>query len=51
MLLPSLCLAPNPPYLKSHTGYQGCARLNGAEYLPGGGILDHSYNQNAPCAL
>ena len=46
-----LCLPPNPQYLKFQTGYQGYARLHGAEYETGGSPLDHSNQRNVPCAL
>ncbi|XP_065906808.1 short-chain collagen C4-like [Dysidea avara] len=47
-----LCLPPNPQYLKSQPGYQGHARLYGAEYetyTPS--PLDHSVQRNVPCSL
>ena len=47
-----LCLPPDPQYLKYQGGYQGYARLYGAEYeLPNGSPVDHSYDRNVPCAL
>ena len=47
-----LCLPPDPQYLKYQSGYQGYARLHGAEYeVPIGSPVDHSYNRDVPCAL
>ena len=47
-----LCLPPDRHYLKHQSGYQGYARLHGAEYeLPDGSPVDHSNQRNVPCAL
>jgi len=41
----SLCLPPNPQYLKYHSGYQG------AEYeISSGSPIDQAHNRNVPCA-
>ena len=50
--LDPLCLPPDPQYLQYQSGYQGYARLYGAEYeLFSPSPLDHSYDRNVPCAL
>ena len=47
-----LCLPPNPQYLKFHSGYQGSARVYGAEYeIRTGSPIDQAHNHNVPCAL
>ena len=47
-----LCLPPNPKYLQYQSGYQGYARLHGAEYQTHSpSPLDSSYDRNVPCAL
>jgi len=47
-----LCLPPNPQYLKYHSGYQGHARLYGAEYeMNTGSPIDQAHDRNVPCAL
>ena len=47
-----LCLPPEPKYLQYQSGYQGYARLYGAEYeTVSPSPLDHSYQRNVPCAL
>ena len=47
-----LCLPPDPQYLQYQPGYQGYARLHGAEYeTHGPSPLDHSVDRNVPCAL
>ncbi|XP_065907801.1 uncharacterized protein [Dysidea avara] len=47
-----LCLPPNPQYLKSQSGYQGYAKLFGAEYqLHANSPIDHADNRNVPCSL
>ena len=46
-----LCLPPNPQYLKFQPGYQGYARLHGAEYEVSGSPLHHNHQRNVPCAL
>ena len=45
-------MPPNPQYLKYQPGYQGYARLYGAEYETfSPSPLDHSVHRNVPCAL
>ena len=47
-----LCLPPDPQYLESHSGYQGHARLYGAEYeIHHGHPINQANNRNPPCAL
>ena len=47
-----LCLPPSPKYLQYQSGYQGYARLLGAEYeTHSPSPLDHSVERNVPCAL
>ena len=47
-----LCLPPNPKYLQYLSGYQGYARLYGAEYhVYSPSPLDSSNQRNVPCAL
>ena len=47
-----LCLPHDPQYLQYRSGYQGYARLYGAEYETySPSPLDHSHNRNVPCTL
>ena len=47
-----LCLPLNPKYLQYQSGYQGYARLYGAEYKTySPSPLHHSHDRNVPCAL
>ena len=48
----TLCLPPDPQYLKYQSGYQGYAYLFGTEYQTySPSPLDQSFNRNVPCAL